>query len=153
SAGYRNLCALISESRLTHPKGEAGLRWERLAEAGEGLFLILPEPAEHTPMAPLAEAFPRRFFVGVKRTFGICDAVQEEKARALSKALNVPLCAHNDVHTHRRGRQSLQDVLTAIREGTPLAQCGRKLFQNSERTLKGPEEMRALFADLPEALE
>src|SRR4051812_38221766 len=40
-AGYRSLCRLVSESRLAHPKGEAGLRWERLAEGGEGLTLLL----------------------------------------------------------------------------------------------------------------
>ena len=29
--GYQNLCALISRSRLRHPKGEAGLSWRKIS--------------------------------------------------------------------------------------------------------------------------
>ena len=44
--GYRNLCQLISQSRLTHPKGEAGLGWRAVAERARGLLALFPEPSE-----------------------------------------------------------------------------------------------------------
>ena len=37
---------------------------------------------------------------------------------------------------HVRSRRRLQDVLTAIRLGKPVAQCGQALFPNAERSLR-----------------
>jgi error-prone DNA polymerase len=151
--GYAHLCRLLSTSRMSHPKGQAGLPWRTVAEHARGLHALLPFPEDVRRVAPLAEAFPGRFSVGVCRTLSGGDAAREARAVALARELGVPLCAHNDVHTHVRNRQPLQDVLTAIRHGVPVAQAGTRLLPNAERTLKGPEEMRHLFADLPGALE
>ncbi|MGA9524401.1 MAG: error-prone DNA polymerase [Myxococcaceae bacterium] len=148
--GYTNLCRLISTSRLSNPKGEAGVPWRELAERSRGLTALLPEPGEG--IAPLAEAFAGRFYVGVTRTFSAGDDARTLRAVELSKRLGVPLCAHNDVHTHARSRQPLQDVLTAIRLKTTVAKAGRQLFPNGERTVKGPAEMARLFQDMPEAV-
>jgi error-prone DNA polymerase len=153
AGGYANLCRLISRSRMSHPKGEAGLAWRELAENAEGLLALLPFPVPAGRVAPLAEAFPERFYVGVSRSLSAGDEARVEQACALSRELRAPLCAHNDVHTHHRSRQPLQDVLTAVRHKTMLGRLGTRRLPNAERTLKGPEEMRRLFADLPEAVE
>lgn len=153
AGGYANLCRLLSQSRLRHPKGQAGLPWREVAELAGGLHALLPFPAEGRRVAPLAEAFPGRFSVGVCRTLSAGDGARVGRAVALAKELGLPLLAHNDVHTHARSRQALQDVLAAIRHGLPLSSCGTRLFPNAERTLKSPEEMARLFADLPGALE
>ncbi len=151
--GYSQLCRLISASRLANPKGQAGLPWRTLAEHAEGLFALLPDPAPFEQVAPLAEAFPGRFSVGLCRTLSAGDGAREARAEALARALGVPLCAHNDVHTHHRRRQPLQDVLTAIRHKTTVDKAGTCLQPNAERTLKSPAEMARLFRDRPEALE
>jgi error-prone DNA polymerase len=151
--GYANLSRLISKSRMLHPKGEAGLPWRELAEGHEGLLALLPFPDAQSRVAPLAEAFGDRFYVGVCRTLSTGDEARVAQAKALARELGVPLCAHNDVHTHHRGRQPLQDVLTAIRHKTTLGQLGLRRLPNAERTLKGPDEMSRLFADLPDALD
>jgi error-prone DNA polymerase len=153
ASGYAKLCRLISKSRMLHPKGEAGLPWRELAEDNQGLLALLPFPGPAEQVAPLAEAFPERFYVGVSRSLSSGDEARVAQSRALSRALGAPLCAHNDVHTHHRSRQPLQDVLTAIRHKTTLGQLGTRRLPNAERTLKGPEEMARLFADCPEALE
>lgn len=150
--GYAHLCRFISQSRLAHPKGQAGLSWRALAELSPGLVALLPAPAPLEKIAPLAEAFPGRFYVGLSRSLSAGDAARLAQAEALSRALGAPLCAHNDVHTHLRRRQPLQDVLTAIRLGIPVDRAGKALFPNAERTLKGPEEMARLFPHHPEAL-
>lgn len=153
SGGYSNLCSLVSRSRMTHPKGEAGLPWRALAERSGGLLALLPEPAPVERVASLAEAFPGRFHVGLCRTLSAGDSAREARAEVLARELGVPLVVHNDVHTHHRRRQPLQDVLSAVRHGTTVDQAGTRLWPNGERTLKGPGEMARLFADRPESLE
>jgi len=150
--GYRHLCQLLTRSRLDHPKGEAGIGWRALAERSAGLLALLPFPDEPERVAPLAEAFPGRFYVGACRTLSAGDDARWERARALARTLELPLCAHNDVHTHARERQGLQDTVTAIRHQTQVARAGRRLFPNAERTLKGPREMLRLWADAPEVV-
>ncbi len=59
------------------------------------------------------------------------------------------LLAANDVHLHVEQRRPLQEVLTAIRETTTLKDSGFRLFPNSERRLKSPQEMSELFVDWP----
>ena len=153
-AGYANLSQLISKSRLRHPKGEAGIDWQTVAEHAPGLIALLPHApdGEHPQLHQLAEAFPARFYVGVCRHLNADDEQRVDRAKRWAAALEAPLLAHNDVHTHLRARQPLQDVLTAIRSGTTVPKAGTLLFPNAERTLKSPGEMLALFPDLPEAV-
>ena len=47
---------------------------------------------------------------------------------------------------------ALQNVLTAVRHGTTVAELGHRRFSNAERHLKSPDEMRRLFAECPEAV-
>jgi len=152
SQGYANLCALLSTSRMSHPKGEAGLLTRELLERTGGLHALLPFPDALSTVAPLAEAFPGRFDVGVCRTLAAGDEARVSRAVLLAKELGVPLFAHNDVHTHAPQRQPLQDVLTAIRHGVTLSAAGTRLFPNAERTLKDARQMAALFPDLPQAI-
>lgn len=152
--GYANLCELVSASRLSHPKGQAGLDWRALRHRAEGLLALVPHaPDGEAPhLAPLAEAFPGRFYVGGCRTLSADDEARFARAQALAEALGVPLVAHGDVHTHARDRQPLQDVMTAIRHGTTVAKAGTLLFPNAERTLKGHDELLTLYADVPEVV-
>ncbi len=165
AAGYAHLCELVSESRLSHDKGQAGLPWRSLAEKPGGLWgLILPDAlgwadgattltaAQLKPLHALKDAFGPRLSVGVSRFLHATDELRVARAQALAAALDAPLLAHNDVHTHARERQPLLDVMTAIRHKTTLEASGARLFPNAERTLKSPADMAALFADLPEAL-
>jgi error-prone DNA polymerase len=151
--GYAHLCELISESRLAHPKGHAGLPWTRVRERASGLAMVFLD-GEHDPRvaAALAEAFPGRSSVGVSRHLSADDEARWLAARNLSRAIDVPLLAHNDVHTHSRERQPLQDVMTAIRLGITLANAGTLVFPNGERVLKSPHELLGLFSDAPECL-
>ncbi len=154
TTGYAHLSSLISQSRLAHPKGEAGFDWQHVAEKSEGLIALLPRvpEGEWPQLHTLAEAFPGRFYAGVSRHLDADDEAKFARASAWAAALEVPLLAHNDVHTHVRERQPLQDVLTAIRCGTTVASAGTLLFPNAERTLKSPAELLALFSDVPEVV-
>ena len=46
---------------------------------------------------------------------------------------------------HVRARRPLQDALTAIRAGVPVAEAGARLYPNAERYLREPERLRRLY--------
>jgi error-prone DNA polymerase len=71
----------------------------------------------------------------------------------LARSARLPVVATNGARYARRDGKPLQDVLTAIRHGTPLDAAGSRLARERERHLKSPREMAALFSDLPRALE
>lgn len=76
--------------------------------------------------------------------------VGEELIR-FSKELGIPLAATNDVHYLRKEDASVQRLLAAIRTGTTLEEHAG--MDGNQYDLKTEAEMRALFPDLPEALD
>ena len=71
----------------------------------------------------------------------------------LARQLGLPVVATNDVHVHdrRRGRAAGRPGGDPRRHAT-LDACEAERRGNREHVLKSPEEMAALFADLPEAV-
>jgi error-prone DNA polymerase len=70
----------------------------------------------------------------------------------LAEHLKLPVVASNAPLHARRGDRCLADAFTCLRHHLPLDEAGKLLARNSERHLKPPREMAALFADLPEAI-
>ena len=66
-------------------------------------------------------------------------------ALTLSMRLNLPVVACNDVHMHVTQRKPLQDVLTAIRLKTSVAQLGTAQHANRERHLRSIARLRSLY--------
>jgi error-prone DNA polymerase len=81
------------------------------------------------------------------------DLRRLEWLQQLSRAAELPLVAAGDVYYHIPARQPLQHVLTAIRHGVTVAQAGGLLFPNAQRHLKSLDELRELFARIPDALQ
>ncbi|MCR4712462.1 MAG: DNA polymerase III subunit alpha, partial [Clostridia bacterium] len=71
----------------------------------------------------------------------------------LSKKLDIPLVATNDVHYIRREDAEMHDVLLAIQTATTLDDEKRMRFPNDQFYLKSEDEMRKLFAFCPEACD
>ncbi|MCY2989266.1 MAG: error-prone DNA polymerase [Planctomycetota bacterium] len=99
------------------------------------------------------ELFSDRCYLLAEFHCGPNDEYQLERLRRLSQATQVPLVAAGDVYYHVPARQPLQHVLTAIRHGVTVAEAGHLLFPNAQRHLKTPDELAALFARLPQALQ
>src|SRR3546814_18348199 len=59
----------------------------------------------------------------------------------------VPLAA-GDVHMATRRQRVLQDTITAIRHGLPLAECGAHLFRNGERHLRTRRALANIHASV-----
>src|SRR5207253_7727291 len=92
-------------------------------------------------------------FIELQRHFLRGENRELEKLAALARAHDLPLLATNGVLYAQPQQRQVLDVFTCIRNHTHLDAAGRLLEKNSERFLKGDAEMRALFRDLPEAID
>ncbi|MFU7528954.1 error-prone DNA polymerase [Qipengyuania sp. ASV99] len=80
------------------------------------------------------------------------DIARIDRLDSLARAHDLTLLATNDVHYHAPERRPLQDVMTAIRHKTTVAEAGYLLHANAERHLKSPQDMVRLFARWPHAI-
>lgn len=71
----------------------------------------------------------------------------------LSKETGIPLVATNDAHYLRRGDAKAHEVLLCIQTGKKITDEDRMKFSTDDFYIKSPEEMQALFKNVPEALE
>lgn len=71
----------------------------------------------------------------------------------LSKELDIPLVATNDVHYLLRDNAKSHEALLCIQTQTTLDDPNRMRFQTDEFYLKTPEEMVKAFAEIPEAVK
>ena len=62
------------------------------------------------------------------------------------------VCATNDLHYVHRHDSEAHDVLLCLQTGARFNDPNRWRFSTQENYLKTPDEMRAAFADMPEAL-
>jgi error-prone DNA polymerase len=149
--GYGNLSELITAGRRRAAKGEYRLGRTDLAH---GLphctaLWLAGDDSDTDEGAWLAGRFPGRCWVAVElhRTGG--DRRRLAHRRALAQRTGLPLVATGGVLMHAAGRQPLQDVLTAIRLGVPVAEAGLALQPNAERHLRPLEALARFYpADL-----
>ena len=71
----------------------------------------------------------------------------------LAKELNLPLVATNDLHYVHASDSEDHDTLLCVSAGANKDTAGRFRFDGNGYYLKSPEEMRALFSNLPEACD
>src|SRR5688572_23669422 len=107
---------------------------------------------ERGPIPVLRDVLGDRLSLVVSRVYGGDDESHVARLAQLSRYFGIPLLATNGVHYHDPNRRPLQDVLTCVRHGCTIHDAGFKLFPNSERYLKSPEQMHRLFVDVPGAL-
>jgi DNA polymerase-3 subunit alpha len=99
------------------------------------------------------DIFGDRFYVEIMR-HGIAeqDIVTDGLIR-LGREMNLPLVATNDSHYLNRADAQSHDVLLCIGTGKTVQDTSRLKFMTDEFYVKSAEEMRALFADVPEACD
>ncbi|MCH8180431.1 MAG: error-prone DNA polymerase [Proteobacteria bacterium] len=142
--GYGLLCEFITrQRRAVAGKGLARLLRTDIHPAALGDCVVLLRPRRDTPWPALLRqarwlhrCFPGRSWLALEQHHSLDDALWLDTLRDLSEATRVPLVATGGVHMHVRSRQPLRDVLTAIRLGRPLAECGLALARHAERHLR-----------------
>ena len=158
--GWGHLCRMLTQANLRDEteKGATLLQRGDLLEWGDLMSLaVLPDLLTGTQnslalLRQLKDRFGRNLRLGVSPCYAGNDRFRIEQAAALAEIAGIPLMATNDVLYHTAERRPLQDVLTAIRLNTPVAEVGLQLAANAERHLKPPMEMARLFRRHPQAL-
>ncbi|KND60322.1 DNA polymerase III alpha subunit [Candidatus Burkholderia verschuerenii] len=170
--GYGNLSELISLARSRSPKGSYRIVPEDFTDpaASSGaldatdlrsdiahlkhlpdcLLILVPQRA-----ATLAETLDRahwlasfaagRAWLALELWQDGSDDERLAATRVISEASGLPLIAASGALMHARSRKPLQDTLTSIRIGRPLAACGYALEANAERHLRTRLRIGALY--------
>jgi len=165
--GYQNLCRLITKMKLRAAKGEGAVRPDELQEHAEDVICLTGgddgplalalthgdmEEAKKT-VEHLVGIFGRNnVYVELQRHFHRQQEARNHAAIEIARSLHLPLLATNGAAYATPAERELADVFTAIRNHCTLVTAGRLLLRNSERYLKSPAKMQALFADIPEAI-
>jgi error-prone DNA polymerase len=164
-AGYKNLCELLTQAHLRSEKGKCEIRWDELPQFAEGLVAFLGQSmlekldqfnrsSVQSVVKILMRAFGREnVFVELQRHFVRGEEQINRQLVDLARANRLPLIATNGVQYAKPYGREVLDVFTCIREHTHLDVAGKLLSQNAERHLKSDREIRAIFADLPEAID
>ena len=110
-------------------------------------------------MQTLAALYPGRLYVELQRHPGEGGALPQaerltERAFVeMAYAMDLPLAATNDVHFPKAEMYEAHDALLCIKDGAYVDQQAPRRRLTPQHYFKSAEEMVALFADLPEAVE
>ena len=165
--GYGNLMALTSSAFLEDDNGGQPLvTLDELAARADGLLALTGGPAgpvgrllvdgqikaAHALLARLSEMFPGRLYVELMR-HGLAEEEQiEPHLIALADELDLPLVATNDAYFLHAETYEAHDALLCIAQNSHVEDENRRRLTPQHRFLPA-DEMRELFADLPEAVD
>ncbi len=163
--GYGNLCELITLARSREQKGRYRIDAQdftqppaalsQLRGLPDCLLLLAPDygidvAALHRQADWLRATFGERARLALTLLYRGQDDAHKAAVLQVASLHGLPVVATGDVCMHLRSRKRLQDVLTAIRVGEPVGQCGRRLFANAEQHLRSRLRLANLYP--PEAL-
>ncbi len=167
-AGFRRLMKLSSRAYLSSASPDhvaAAVRW--LEEGGtDGLICLsggfdgpldqalrLDRADEANAFASrLAALFPDRLYIELQRHPSRRARSVEGELLDLADDLGLPVVATNEPFFPKADDYEAHDALLCIAEGAYVHQEDRRAVTR-DHYFKSPAEMRALFADLPEAID
>ena len=159
--GWGNLCQFITAARRSAAKGSYQMGPLSDVQQLQGCELLLvPERTAQNATnfvavsALLASAraqFGLDFWLVAELLLEPDDDLWLATLQQAGAAVGVPLVAAGDVHMHVRSRKPLQDVITAVRLGLPVAQCGFALQPHAERHLRQRVRLAGIYP--PELLQ
>jgi DNA polymerase-3 subunit alpha len=165
-AGLANLQRLSSAGFLTSDPAAPQLDFDVVAAHAEGLFLLTGgtggplarllgegrEPDAAALLARMREAFPDRLAVELHRHGTALERAVEPGLIGLADRFAIPLVATNECFFATQAMHEAHDALLCIAEARLLSEAERRRV-TPEHYFKSAAQMRALFADLPEACD
>ncbi len=165
--GYRNLTALISKGFLEGYYYKPRIDMDLLAEHNDGL-IVLSGCMSSLVASPLLtgdratsmknakmfhDIFGDRFYMEIMRHGMPEEDVINDGLISIARELNYPLVATNDSHYLTKSDAPAHDVLLCIGTGKTVQDTARMKFFSDEFYVKSNDEMRRLFADVPDACD
>ncbi len=165
--GYDNLLKLSSRAFLdTDAADEAHVSIDLLEELSGGLIVLSggsggplnqallsrQQDLAQTRLERLSAIFPGSFYIELQRHEMEAERETEAKLVEFAYAHDLPLVATNEPFFSGPDVFEAHDALICIAEGTVVNVDDRRQL-TAEHYFKSRQEMAALFADLPEAIE
>lgn len=166
--GYQNLLKLVSAAQCEGFYYYPRIDHDLLAKYAEGLICTSGCMSAEVPRLIVEgeveearrrldwyyEVFgPERFFLELQQH----DIPEMETINrnllTLGKRYQAQFVATNDVHYIEKEDWRLQDILLAIQTGSVLSDPNRMRMTDPSYYLRSPQEMSALFAEVPQALQ
>ncbi len=166
ATGYRNLTKLVSRGYLEGYYYNPRIDKELLRQHAEGLVCMsaciggeIPHLIQREGLAA-AEKVAREFmdifgddyYLEIQRHDIDPEAKVNDGLLKLHRKLGVPLVATNDFHFLRASDHDAHDALICIQTNKTVDEKNRLCYPDG-LYMKSAEDMRTLFADLPDALE
>ncbi|KPK98435.1 MAG: DNA polymerase III subunit alpha [Omnitrophica WOR_2 bacterium SM23_72] len=166
--GYHNLMKLVSigylegfyyrpridkETLSTHAEGLIGL-----SACLKGEIPVCLQEKRFNDALKVADEYAHilgkdNFYLEVQANSIPEQKVVNEGLVRISKELNLPLVATNDVHYLTRERAASHEALLCIQTQTTLDDPNRLRFQTDEFYFRSPEEMKKILSDIPNAIQ
>ena len=164
--GYRHLTELISRSYLEGQKqGKPTVRREWVTELSQGLIalsgfrgeigqaLLSGRAGQAVELLEEWQAvFPNRLYLELSRTGRSGEEEYLHAAVDLAGVHDCLVVATNDVRFLSTEQYEAHEARVCINEGRTLDDPRRERRYSEQQYLRSPEEMGALFEDIPEAL-
>lgn len=164
--GYQNLLSLISQAYLTMQSGDQPvLALDDLQGSSEGLIALTggtegllarcllqnDETTPHDVCARLMDLFPSRLYIELERHGLAIENELEPQFLEIADKYDLPLVATNNVYFATPDIFEAHEALLCIADGATISQPNRRRV-TPDHYFKSPEEMEALFSDIPEAI-
>ncbi|HCL4446472.1 TPA: DNA polymerase III subunit alpha [Clostridium botulinum] len=165
--GYKNLMEIVSKASVEGFYYKPRVDHEFLKDHSKGLIAlsaclggevqanILKENLKKAEEVALIykDIFKEGFYLELQY-HGMEEQLKvNETLVKMSKDLDIPLVATNDVHYIRKEDYKSHDILLCIQTGKTVEEENRMRYPSDQFYLKSPEEMYETFSYVPEALE
>ena len=166
ATGYRNLTKLVSKGYLEGFYYNPRIDKELLREHSEGLICMSACIGGEVPhmiqregyneaekiAREFMEIFGDDYYLEIQRHDIEPEVKVNENLLRLHDKLGIPLVATNDFHFLHADDHDAHDALICIQMGKTVDEQNRLCYPDG-LYMKSPDEMHALFSDLPDALE
>ena len=165
--GYKNLIKLSSKSYLDIKNSEEShCKIEDIEKYSSGLILLTGSSDGffgklfsknlndiiHSLIKKLLKVYGNSLYLEIQRHDDLGEKLFEKFLLNLSKQLDIPIIATNEVFYLSKEMHEAHDAYLCIGEKTYVNVKERRKYSN-QHYLKSPAEMNDLFKDLPDALE
>ena len=159
--GWGNLCEFITAARCAASKGSYQVSWNDsdFSQLVDCEILLVPDLVDKAPpdlnavldaivffTLKFKKLFDSRLWLGYELANNLNDDLWCRTMEQVSTQSGVPLVAAGNVHMHVRSRKQLQDVITAVRLGKPVSECGFELLPNAEAYLRPIDRLAQIYA-------
>ncbi|MEP6828612.1 MAG: DNA polymerase III subunit alpha, partial [Aestuariivirga sp.] len=165
--GYQNLMKLSSAAFLdAADNAEPHVSWETLRALSSGLICLTGGPGgpvnealvngqrslAEQHLSQLHETFQDRLYIELQRHGTTEEKAAEPGLIELAYSTDIPLVATNQCYFATPDDYVAHDALICISEGEVVSEQDRRRL-TPEHYFKSQQDMAALFADLPEAID